>query len=452
MPRRKRRRYLKEKRYAPTDWDRELVRVVSSNNGRSEETDMEWNFKLFREIKCMPLVQAYVLKQMAVSARGKIADLRYNRHSIDFDQTKCQQDQKYWKYLNPILLKMDSSSLRKNGLNSLFHFTEPDTPTALTLCEMAVQMEQYMDDILENKLANPWIHESTVHQTPQPPRRYSHNHIYPGYCDRCTRHPQFFNVDMPCKRQEVFCGEHEIRTMSIDAIYIIIKLKKLFTRVRKLAHHLSLNSLQRLMPNLPFDVIQTIRQNYLDHQFQGPDIFENVTQQEIFVDLHHHIAAIAARFKQVILGRPTQEDQHFYHDSGKYEHFHALLCCRLSKFAYVKFHSLPKSMRFDCDLMGDNHRLLTLYANMKIANRCVTLLNGNRYKTFHGLDRQVAKVIAANKKRIARAEKRINDRRCWINYPVNVTKLTHAGNIERANQIERFSTYFSGLFLGVQIS
>ena len=89
------------------------------------------------------MVQAYVLKQMAVSPRAKYADWRYNKYSLDFDETKSQQDQKYWKYLHPILLDMKSSRQKTGGLNSLFHFKETESPTAKSLYALAEKMEIY---------------------------------------------------------------------------------------------------------------------------------------------------------------------------------------------------------------------------------------------------------------------------------------------------------------------
>ena len=434
--------YMKRHRYkhqANTHWHQELVRVISTNDERNAATDDEWDSLLKTEFTGgIPLVQAYVLKQMTVSARGKYADLRYNKYSPDFDESECQQDEKYWKYLNPILLDLRSSALRTFGLNSLYHFEEAESVTSLSLHTIAVRMENYMNDILMNRFIVPWSH-LPLHDLV----------LYHDDKDKCRCHPQFINVDIPvCTNGPTYCEcltYRDRRRLSSKATSIIVELRELFTRVRKLARHLAVYSLQRMMPNLPMDVILTIWHKYLACTLKVVDIFEDVTQKEMFIDLHHHITAIEARLTRVILGRPTQNNQHFYHDSGMYEHFHALLCCRISKFARVKFHSLPKCMREGCDMMGENHRLLTLRDNMKIAKKCVNLYYTRQttttFKDRIVQDRRIARVMTANKKRIVRAEKRINDIRCWINYPINITKLTHFGMMEAANQIQRFSTY-----------
>ena len=89
----------KYKRHADVHWHRELDhRVISTDH----ERDDEWDSLIKSKFGGVPLVQAYVLKQMAVSPRAKYADWRYNKYSPDFDETKSQQDRKYWKYLHPI--------------------------------------------------------------------------------------------------------------------------------------------------------------------------------------------------------------------------------------------------------------------------------------------------------------------------------------------------------------
>lgn len=174
------------KRHADVHWHRELDhRVISTDY----ERDDEWDSLIKSKFGGVPLVQAYVLKQMAVSPRAKYADWRYNKYSLDFDETKSQQDQKYWKYLHPILLDMKSSRLRTGGLNSLFHFKETESPTAKSLYTLAERMEIYMTRILTNHFYSPssWTHEGINHL------RRTH-----FFNDRYERHPQFINVDNPC--------------------------------------------------------------------------------------------------------------------------------------------------------------------------------------------------------------------------------------------------------------
>ena len=258
-------------RHADVHWHRELDhRVISTDHERTETMDDEWDSLIKSKFGGVPLVQAYILKQMAVSPHAKYADWRYNKYSPDFNETKSQQDQRYWKYLHPILLDLKSSRLRTSGLNSLFHFKETESPTALSLYTLAERMEKYMTRILTNNFISSWTPEGI-------------NHLQRTRCfdDRYERHPQFINVDNPCTSPPGcnYCLE-EKRELSSEARIIIGKLRELFARARKLARNLAVNSLQRMMPNLPMDVILLIWHNYLGCPLDAIAIFKDLTQKE----------------------------------------------------------------------------------------------------------------------------------------------------------------------------
>ena len=81
-------------------------RENSAPSSITDEADPSWHREVVQvlglDMKCQQpldwqpaIVQVFVLKQMAVSASGKNADLRYNNHSPDFDETQHMQNEKY---------------------------------------------------------------------------------------------------------------------------------------------------------------------------------------------------------------------------------------------------------------------------------------------------------------------------------------------------------------------
>ena len=423
---------------ADPSWHREVVQVLG--------LDM----KCCQPLPWQPaIVQVFVLKQMAVSAGGKNADLRYNNHSPDFDETQHMQNEKYWKYLYPVWLDNEkhyytTSTASNRSYHSLFHFPEKSAPSSLTLWGVAKTVEEKM-----NKLIN-------VHQ-----RWQTNNHLLETDYQML---PTFNNVDCHCDMKRKLraagygwakrcCKVCVPRQISKQGLETIKRLWHLLNRVCQLARAITIKSLKKYKPTWNDVMIErvwktlTYREEVeLVHDYtEEDDDFVDSEQREMFADICHHVYAIQYRFGVHLLGRSSR--QHFNHDPNVYEHFHAMLCCRVSKFTRVKFHSLPQCMRERCVINSDDsqaHQLLPLSANMKIIEKCVNLFYVRENKTSDDMilhDRRVARIVAANKKRFIRAEKRINDERCWINYPMKMTKFWLVGHVERANEIERFSTY-----------
>ena len=437
---------------APPPWHRELEQVLGLDEAGDDLLSPSWASVMQRRYGGPLLLQVYVLKQKAVSPHAKYADLRYNRHSPDFDETpQGVQDERWWKYLYPVWLDVSKPGLR------LFHFA-PRNPalTSVDLFVLAGQMEDYLtqlalihrgcyehSDELNAKWS--WVHQSVDH----------HRLTYPVFEKVYHHHPRFINVDRRCRRRawksDPHCGVcaplgSGRRQMSLSGVQTLDALKDLFMRVCELARATAFRALRRVA-GLDEDEAYA-RWNHLVGDARGgivnqdwADDFVNTRQRQLFEDVCHHVEAVAARFSARLVGRPTQAEHHFYHDPNVYEHLHGMLCCRVSKFARVKFHSLPKSMRGRCDMMGENHRLLPLSANMKTIERCMTLM---RREVTRADDRRLARVKVYIDKRLRRAERRVTDPRCWFNYPLNMVKFRACGHVRASNEIERFTVYGDG--------
>ena len=430
---------------ATPPWHRELEQVL----GLDEAGDLlspSWASVMQRRYGGPLLLQVYVLKQRAVSPRAKYADLRCNRHSPDFDESlQGVQDERCWKYLYPIWLDVSEPGMR------LFHFTPRDPAlTSVDLFVLAEQMEDYLTqltlihrgyyefaDEMDPKWS--WVHQSADH------------HQFTQHVFDKVYHPRFINVDRRCRRlvsweTDPHCGVcaplgSGRRQMSLSGLQTLDALKNLFIRVGNLALATGFRTLRKKWPDEDASwprwnhLVAHARKGTVDQDWA--DEFVNTRQRELFEDVCHHVEAIAARFSARLVGRPTQAE---HHDPNVYEHLHAMLCCRVSKFARVRFHSLPKSMRGRCDMMGENHRLLPLSANMKTIKQCMTLMR----RSVKYCDRKLASVKVYIDKRLRRAERRITDPSCWINYPLNMVKFRACGHVRASNEIERFSVYGGG--------
>ena len=439
---------------APPPWHRELEQVL----GLDEAGDLlssSWASVTQKRYGGPLYLQVYVLQQKAVSPRAKYADLRCNQHSPDFDESpQGVQNERCWKYLYPVWLDVS-----KPGLG-LFHFAPPRNTafTSVDLFVMASKMEDSLTELTlihrgwyadeENTKWN-WVHQSANH------------HQFTKCVFDKVYHPRFINVDRQCQRRgarlDPDCGvcaptRSGRRQMSLSGLQTLDALRDLFMRVCGLARDTAFRALQRRWPDEALarwtQLVGHARRGIVDENWA--DDFVNTRQRELFEDVCHHVQAVTARFSARLVGRPTRAAHHFYHDPNVYEHLHAMLCCRVSKFARVKFHSLPKSMRGDCDMMGENHRLLPLSANMKTIERCMTLLrrcclsSGWMREVARGDDRRLARVKVYTDKRLRRAERRVTDQRCWINYPLNMAQFRACGHVEASNEIERFSVYGGG--------
>ena len=438
----------KDKDKTEPSWHRELVRVIGLDEvllANSWKKSTSTYSIMWRRYGGRIYVQAYVLKQKAVSKRGKYADLRYNKHSPDFDESRYVQNQKYWKYLYPIWLQGQPVDDRELGF--LPHVTEEEPVTSINLYRLAKFMERNMTLLAQSR--REWVYQSNNHHD------FNHTNNRFTY----PHHPNFINVDhRQCKRSinkiDPNCGvcnpARSRRQRSKRCVETLERLAKLFSCVSQLAHATGIRSIQKMKPDMTDEAVEYAWRSRVTSDysmFWDIDDFVDTVQKEMFADVYHHVCAIKDRFSAKLIGRPTQKRQHFYHDPNVYEHIHAMLCCRLSKFVRVKFHSLPECMmRETCAPFKDSqqHRLLPLSANIKTIEKCMALCSMRVSMTFKdriAQDRRIARVNVYNERKFARAEKRINDPRCWINYPINMAKFRHCGHVEAANEIERFSSH-----------
>ena len=77
---------------------------------------------------------------------------------------------------------------------------------------------------------------------------------------------------------------------------------------------------------------------------------------------------------------------------------------------------------------------------MKTIKQCMTLMR----RSVKYCDRKLASVKVYIDKRLRRAERRVTDPKCWINYPLNMVKFRACGHVRASNEIERFSVYGGG--------